>query len=160
MKIDKNSVARIHYSVTDAEGGSVEDSRIGEPIAILVGHRNVIPGVEEALLGREQGDRFAVTVPPEQGYGPRHPNAIQRMPKKHFRKHGPLRPGDLVMLDTERGPRPVTVHKVGMSVVDVDINHPMAGKTLTFDIEVIEVRAGSAEEIAHGHVHGAGGHAH
>ncbi len=159
MKIENNTVARIHYSVTE-QGGIVEDSRVGEPVAILVGHRNIIPGVESALLGREVGERFSVTVEPGDGYGPRHANAIQRMPKKRFRKYGMLKAGDLVMLDTERGPRPVTVHKVGMSVVDIDINHPMAGKTLTFDIEVIEVRAGSAEEIAHGHVHGAGGHAH
>lgn len=160
MKIDKNAVVRIHYSVTETGGDSIEDSRIGDPIAILVGHRNVIPGVENALIGHEAGDRIEVTVPPEEGYGHRHENAIRRLPKKKFGKGSVLKPGGLVMLDTDEGKRPVTIHKVGMSVVDVDMNHPMAGKTLTFDIEVMEVREGNAEEIAHGHVHGDGGHAH
>ena len=160
MKIDKNAVVRIHYSVAEAGAGPIEDSRVGDPIAILVGHRNIIPGVENALLGHEVGDRVEVTVPPEEGYGHRHDNAIQRMSKKVFPKNAVLKPGELVVLKTERGPRPVTVHKVGMTVVDVDLNHPMAGKTLTFDIEVLEVREGNQEEIAHGHVHGDGGHQH
>ncbi|MBS0212649.1 MAG: peptidylprolyl isomerase [Proteobacteria bacterium] len=160
MKIDKNSVARIHYSVAETGGSAIEDSRIGEPISVLVGHRNVIPGLENALIGREVGERFEVTVPPEEGYGPRHANAIQRLPKKVFQKNAVLKPGEVVLIQTREGQRAVVVHKVGMTVVDVDINHPMAGKTLTFDIEVMDVREGSAEEIAHGHAHGDGGHQH
>ncbi|MBS0193008.1 MAG: peptidylprolyl isomerase [Proteobacteria bacterium] len=160
MKIEKNAVVRLHYSVAEVGAGPIEDSRVGEPLSILVGHRNVIPGVENALIGHEVGERFEVTVPPEEGYGPRHPNAIQRLPKKVFQKNAVLKPGEVVMIQTREGQRPVVVHKVGMTVVDVDINHPMAGKTLTFDIEVMEVRAGSEEEIAHGHAHGTGGHTH
>lgn len=160
MKIDKNAVVRLHYSVAEVGGGPIEDSRVGEPLSILVGHKNIIPGVENALIGRQVGDRFEVTVGPDEGYGHRHDNAIQRLPKKKFGKNAALNPGDLVMLKTDQGQRPVVVHKVGMTVVDVDLNHPMAGKTLAFDIEVMDVRQGSDEEIAHGHVHGAGGHAH
>ncbi len=160
MKIDKNAVVRIHYSVAEAGLGQIEDSRVGEPLAILVGHRNIIPGVENALLGHEAGDRIEVTVTPEDGYGQRLPNAIQRLPKKKLPKDAVLKAGGFVLLQTDQGPRPVTIHKVGMTVVDVDLNHPMAGKTLTFAIEVMDVREGSEEEIAHGHVHGQGGHAH
>jgi FKBP-type peptidyl-prolyl cis-trans isomerase SlyD len=160
MKIDKNAVVRFHYSVGEPGQPESENSRIGEPLAILVGHRNIIPGVENALLGREAGDRIEVTVSPDEGYGPRHPNATQRMSRKLFPKSASLKPGETVMLKTEQGPRIVTVQKVGMTVVDVDLNHPMAGKTLNFDIEVVDVREGSAEEIAHGHVHGSGGIAH
>ncbi|HEY2347071.1 MAG TPA: peptidylprolyl isomerase [Xanthomonadaceae bacterium] len=160
MKIDKNAVVHFHYSVAEEGVGQLEDSRVGEPLAILVGHRNIIPGVENALIGHEAGDRVEVTVAPEEGYGHRHDNAIQRLSKKLFPKSATLIPGETVMLKTEHGPRIVTVRKVGMTVVDVDLNHPMAGKTLSFDIEVVGVREGSEEEIAHGHVHGAGGQAH
>jgi FKBP-type peptidyl-prolyl cis-trans isomerase SlyD len=160
MKIENNAVVRFHYSVAEEGQGEIEDSRIGEPIAILVGHRNIIPGLESALIGHEVGDRFEVTVSPEEGYGARHDNATQRLSKKVFPKGAQLLPGAQVMLKTEHGPRMVTVQKVGMTVVDVDLNHPMAGKTLKFDVEIVEVREGSAEEIAHRHVHGEGGHAH
>ncbi len=165
MKIESNSVVRFHYTVAEAgaaEAGEaeVENSRIGDPIAILIGHKNIIPGVENALIGHEAGDTFKITVSPEEGYGLRREGMTQRLSKKLLPKNSVLQPGAQVMLKTDHGPRMVTVHKVGMTVVDVDLNHPLAGKTLAFDIEVVDVRAGSAEEIAHGHVHGDGGHAH
>jgi FKBP-type peptidyl-prolyl cis-trans isomerase SlyD len=160
MKIDTNAVVRFHYTVAAEGQGEVEDSRIGEPIAILVGHRNIIPGLETALIGHEAGDRFEVTVAPEEGYGARHEGAMQRLSKKLFPKGAALLPGEQVVLKTEHGPRMVTVKKVGMTVVDVDLNHPLAGKTLNFDVEVVDVREASAEEIAHRHVHGAGGQTH
>ena len=97
---------------------------------------------------------------PADAYGERREGLIQRLSKKVFPKGVSLQPGAQIMLKTEHGPRVVTVQKVGMTVVDVDLNHPLAGKTLRFDIEVIDVREGSAEEIAHRHVHGEGGHAH
>ncbi|HTA66038.1 MAG TPA: peptidylprolyl isomerase [Xanthomonadaceae bacterium] len=160
MKIDNNAVVRFHYTVAAEGQGEVEDSRIGDPIAVLIGHRNIIPGLEAALIGHEVGDRFEVTVSPEQAYGMRHEGAAQRLSKKLFPKGAPLLPGEKVMLKTEHGPRMVTVKKVGMTVVDVDLNHPLAGMTLKFDIEIIDVREASDEEIAHRHVHGEGGHAH
>ncbi len=160
MKIENNSVVRFHYTVSEAGAAEVENSRIGDPVAILIGHRNIIPGVEDALIGHEAGDTFDVTVPPEEGYGERREGLTQRMSKKVFPKNAPLHVGEQIVLKTDHGPRMVTVKKVGMTVVDVDLNHPLAGKTLDFAIEVVEVREGSAEEIAHGHVHGDGGHAH
>jgi FKBP-type peptidyl-prolyl cis-trans isomerase SlyD len=160
MKIENNSVVRFHYTVAEEGQGEVENSRVGEPVAILVGHRNIISGIETALIGHEAGDRFEITVSPEEAYGERREGLTQRLSKKVFPKGTTLQPGAQIMLKTEHGPRVVTVQKVGMTVVDVDLNHPLAGKTLHFDIEVIDVREGSAEEIAHRHVHGAGGHAH
>ena len=160
MKIENNSVVRFHYTVAEAGATEVENSRAGDPIAILIGHRNIIPGVEKALLGREAGESFEVAVAPEEGYGVRNDNAMQRLPKKVFPKGVDLQPGVQVVLRTNQGPRMVTVVKVGMTVVDVDLNHPLAGKTLNFAIEVVDVREANAEEIAHGHVHGDGGHAH
>ena len=160
MKAESNSAVRFHYTVAEVGAAEVENSRIGEPVAILIGHRNIIPGIENALIGHAAGDRFEVTVSPEEAYGMRREGMTQRLSKKIFPKGTALLAGAQIVLKTDHGPRMVTVHKVGMTVVDVDLNHPLAGKTLNFDIEVIDVREGSAEEIAHGHVHGDGGHAH
>jgi FKBP-type peptidyl-prolyl cis-trans isomerase SlyD len=160
MQIGKDSVVRFHYSVGEVDGPTLETSRGREPLAALIGHRNIIPGLEEAMIGRAAGDRFEVVVAPDKAYGERQPDAVQRVPKKHFRKELRLRPGMQTMVQTNQGPRPVTVVKVGMTVVDVDLNHPMAGKTLNFDVEVIDVREASAEEIAHRHAHGEGGAQH
>ena len=160
MKIEKDRVVRFHYAVAETGQAAVENSReSGEPIAILFGHGNIIPGLEKAMDGREAGDSFQATVPAAEAYGERREGLSQRIPKKHFGAQK-LEPGMQVVLQTNFGPRAVTIQKVGMSVVDVDLNHPMAGKDLDFDIEIVEVREASAEELAHGHVHGEGGHHH
>jgi FKBP-type peptidyl-prolyl cis-trans isomerase SlyD len=161
MKIEKNHVVRFHYAVSEAgaTGEPTETSRDGEPLAILVGHGNIIPGLEKALDGREPGDRFEVDVAAADAYGERRDGLTQRVPKKHFGAQK-LQPGMQVVLNTNFGPRAVTVEKVGMSVVDVDLNHPMAGKDLHFDVEIVDVREASDEEREHGHVHGDGGHQH
>lgn len=161
MSDSRSQVIRFHYSVAEVGQAPIEDSRkSGEPIAALIGAGNIIPGLEKALIGKAVGERFEVSVPAAEAYGERNEAAVQRVPKKYFPNGVPLRPGLTVMLQTQHGPRPVTVKKVGMSVVDCDINHPMAGKDLRFDIEIVEVREASAEEVAHGHVHGEGGHHH
>ena len=160
MKIEKDRVVRFHYAVAETGQAAVENSKDGgEPIAILFGHGNIIPGLEKAMDGREAGDSFQATVPAAEAYGERREGLSQRIPKKHFGAQK-LEPGMQVVLQTNFGPRAVTIEKVGMSVVDVDLNHPMAGKDLDFDIEIVEVREASAEELAHGHVHGDGGHQH
>ncbi len=160
MKIEKDRVVRFHYAVAETGQAAVENSReSGEPIAILFGHGNIIPGLEKAMDGREAGESFQATVPAAEAYGERREGLSQRIPKKHFGAQK-LEPGMQVVLQTNFGPRAVTIEKVGMSVVDVDLNHPMAGKDLDFDIEIVEVREASEEELAHGHVHGEGGHHH
>ena len=160
MKIEKDRVVRFHYAVAEAGQESVENSRDGgQPLAILFGHGNIIPGLEKAMDGRKAGDSFKADVPASEAYGERRDGLTQRVPKKHFGAQK-LEPGMQVVLNTNFGPRAVTIQKVGMSVVDVDLNHPMAGKDLEFDIEIVEVRDASAEELAHGHVHGDGGHQH
>jgi FKBP-type peptidyl-prolyl cis-trans isomerase SlyD len=111
------------------------------------------------MEGREAGETFSADVPAAEAYGERRDGMVQRVPKKHFGEQR-LMPGMQVVLQTNFGPRAVTILKVGMSVVDVDLNHPMAGKDLHFDIEILEVREASQEEIEHGHVHGDGGHQH
>lgn len=159
MKIEDNSVVRFHYSVSEPGQPALESSRDRDPLAILIGHGNIIPGLEAAMKGHEAGDKFDVTVAPGDAYGERREGMTQRLPRKHF-KNARLVPGMQVVLPTEMGPRAMTVQKVGISVVDVDLNHPMAGKTLTFDVEIVEVREASDEEKSHGHVHGDGGVQH
>jgi FKBP-type peptidyl-prolyl cis-trans isomerase SlyD len=160
MQAADKSVVLFHYVLKGDDGVQIESSRDGDALAVLLGAGNVIPGMERALLGRGVGERFDVTIPPEDAYGPRREDYVQRIPKKYFRDAQRLRPGDTTVLDTREGPRMVMVSKVGESVVDVDLNHPMAGQTLHFDLEIVEVREASEEELAHGHVHGPGGHHH
>jgi FKBP-type peptidyl-prolyl cis-trans isomerase SlyD len=159
MKIEKNRVVRFHYTVSDADGSELETSSGREPVAYLAGHGGIIPGLEAALDGKQAGDKVEATVEPAQAYGERRDGLTQRLPKKYF-KEARLKPGMTVMLQSQQGPRMVTVQKVGMSVVDVDLNHPMAGKTLTFAVDIIDVREATDEERSHGHAHGDGGHAH
>ena len=140
MKIEKDRVVRFHYAVAEAGKESVENSKDGgQPLAILFGHGNIIPGLEKAMEGKEAGDSFKANVPAAEAYGERREGLSQRIPKKHFGAQK-LEPGMQVVLQTNFGPRAVTIEKVGMSVVDVDLNHPMAGKDLDFDIEIVEVR--------------------
>ena len=159
MKIEKDRVVRFHYTVSEVGQEPIESSKDRDPLAILIGHGNIIPGLEAAMMDKEAGESFGVDVTSADAYGERREGMTQRVPKKHFGKT-PLIPGTQVILQTNFGPRAVTVEKVGMTVVDVDLNHPMAGKDLEFDIEIVEVREASAEELAHGHVHGDGGHQH
>ncbi len=165
MKIEKDRVVRFHYAVAeravDGQGAeSVENSRDNDqPLAILFGHGNIIPGLEKAMEGHEAGDSFKASVLAADAYGEKRDGLSQRIPKKHFGAQK-LEVGMQVVLQTNFGPRAVTIEKVGMSVVDVDLNHPMAGKDLDFDIEIVEVREASAVELEHKHVHGEGGHEH
>jgi FKBP-type peptidyl-prolyl cis-trans isomerase SlyD len=160
MPIEKNTVVTFHYILSDETGETVESSRNGEPNVYLHGHGGVLPGLAEALEGKEAGDSLSVTLSPDQAYGQRKPDAIQRVPAKHLQGAKKWKPGMIAQVNTDKGARHVMVVKVGHKFIDVDTNHPLAGKTLTFDIEVIDLRAAEAEEISHGHVHGAGGHHH
>lgn len=163
MKIDKNSVVQFHYILTDADSKEkIETSRDGDPVLYLHGHRNIVNGLEEAMLGREKGDVFSVTVPPEKAYGLRQENRQQRVPVKHLllAKKAQPKVGMTVHVQTDQGPVPATVVKAGKFTVDLDLNHPFAGKNLQFDVEIIELREAEADEVAHGHAHGIGGHQH
>jgi FKBP-type peptidyl-prolyl cis-trans isomerase SlyD len=159
MKIEKDSVVRFHYTVSEQGQEPIDSSKDRDPLAILIGHGNIIPGLENAMMDKEAGASFEVDVKAADAYGERREGLTQRVPKKHFGT-SKLIPGQQVVLQTNFGPRAVTVEKVGMSVVDVDLNHPMAGKDLHFAVEIVDVRAAAAEELEHGHVHGDGGHQH
>ncbi len=168
MKITPNTVVSFHYSLSEGEEEQsrteVENSHKSEPTTYLHGASNIIAGLEKALEGKVVGDAVSVSLAPQEAYGLRDPGNVQRVPMKHLvlQGNGKLRPkpGMLAQLNTSEGMRSVTIIKAGRHSAEVDTNHPLAGKTVHFDIEVSEVRAASEEEVAHGHVHGPGGHQH
>ena len=159
MLITQNSAVEFHYTLSEA-GTEIETSLNSKPLGYLHGHGDVFPALEEAFLGKKAGDKLDVTLTPEQSYGEIREDSIQRIPKKHIQFEGKLQVGSVVVVNSNQGSQEVTVVKVGKFNVDCDLNHPFAGKTLTFAIEVISVREGTAEEIEHGHLHTEGGCGH
>ena len=157
MNIEDKKVVSFHYTLRDEHGEQLESSREGDPMTYLHGAGNIIPGLEKAMVGKVAGDQFEASVEPAEAYGERDENGVQRISAKHFKQAGRLEPGRMVVLQTRQGPRQVRVVKVGRFNVDIDTNHPMAGLSLTFDVEVTDVRDATAEEVTHGHVHGPGG---
>ncbi|MGL5287735.1 MAG: peptidylprolyl isomerase [Aeromonas sp.] len=156
MKVAPLSVVTLEYTVTD-EHGEVIDSTVGkEPLVYLHGTRYLVSGLEAALEGRAVGDAFDVTLTPEQAYGVYDESLVQEVPGELF-DGMEVAEGDTFVAETDDGHRPVTVVEVSEEFVKVDGNHPLAGVTLSFTVEIKDVRPATAEELAHGHVHGAGG---
>ena len=158
--IGDDKVVSFHYKLSDADGTINESSQGGSPVVYLHGRDAIAPGLETQLKGKKSGEKFTATVPPEQGYGERNEAAVQRVPLKHLATRGPIEVGQMVVVNTREGGRQARVRKVGHFNVDLDLNHPLAGKTLTFEIEVVDVRDATQEELTHGHAHGPGGHGH
>ena len=159
MKIAKDKVVMLTYRLSTDDGEILEDALDGDPVALLQGRGNVIRGLEQALAGHQAGDEFDVVVEPVDGYGLRQDDQVRRLSKKYFAQPKRLKPGMQTTLQTEDGQRTVTVIKVGGKVVDVDLNHPLAGQRLRFRVKIAEVREATASELAHGHAH-ADGHDH
>lgn len=141
------------YALKDDEGTLIDQSQPGQPLAYLHGHKNIIPGLESALNGKEAGDQVEVRVAPEDGYGEPNPALEQVVPKDRFQGVESLEVGMQFQASTDQGPISVRVVKVEDDNVTVDGNHPLAGKHLNFAVTVQDVRAASEEEIAHGHIH-------
>jgi FKBP-type peptidyl-prolyl cis-trans isomerase SlyD len=160
VNIGRDTIATFHYTLTDDSGAELENSHDAQPTAYLHGANNIIPSLEAALEGHSPGDAVSVTLEPDQAYGLRSPEQLQKVPVKHLVFKGKLRPGMTVQLNTSDGRRPVTVTKVGRHSAEIDTNHPLAGKTLNFAIDILDVRQATTDEISHGHAHGPGGHEH
>lgn len=160
MNIEKNSVASFHYTLTDPAGNVIDSSQGQEPLAYLHGAGNIIPGLENALVGKTVGEKMTVNVPAAQAYGLRDDNMVQDLPSNMFSGIEKIEIGMEFHAETEQGLQVVTVTKVEGDTITIDGNHPLAGVDLTFDVEITEVRAATEEELAHGHAHGAGGHHH
>lgn len=157
MKITQHSAVSIHYRLSNAKGELIEDSFEGEPMLYLHGAENMIPGLESQLEGKIAGDKLEVSVSAENGYGPYHDGLKQEVPLSAFGDIQDIVPGMRFIAETEMGQRPVQVKEVKDDIVVVDGNHPLAGQSLTFNVEILDVREATAEEIAHGHIHAHGG---
>jgi len=160
MSIVQDQVVSIHYTLTDDAGEIIDSSRGGDPLMYLHGHGALIPGLEHALTGKSAGDRLTLSIAPADGYGEYDRALVQQVPRRTLKGIADVKVGMRLQAQTARGPRPVTVTHLSGDLVTLDGNHPLAGKNLHFEVEVAAVRAATAEELAHGHVHGPGGHHH
>lgn len=157
MEITDGTVVAMGYALKDDEGTLLDQSQPDQPLSYLHGHKNIIPGLESALTGKKVGDTVEVRVAPEDAYGESNPALEQIVPRDRFQGIESLEVGMQFQASTEQGPVSVRVVKVEDDDVTVDGNHPLAGKHLNFSVTIQDVRAGTEEEIAHGHIHQGGG---
>lgn len=158
--VAKDTVVKFNYTLTNKDGEVLDQSR-GEPLAYLHGHHNIITGLEAQMLGKTVGDKFVATIAPQDAYGEYISEAVQEVPRANFQGVDKIEVGMQFQSQTDDGHvMLVTVKDVTDDVVVVDGNHPLAGVELTFDVEIVEVRAATKEELEHGHAHGDGGHHH
>lgn len=156
MKIANDLAVAIHYTLTDDQGETLDSSAGAEPLTYLHGHLNIIPGLESALDGLAVGDKKQVTVQPAEGYGEFDESLVQDVPREMFTGVDQIEPGMAFEVDGPDGHHLVEVTKVAEETITIDGNHALAGKVLNFDVEVVEVRAATEEELQHGHIHGEG----
>uniref|UniRef100_UPI00351B7FEA FKBP-type peptidyl-prolyl cis-trans isomerase n=1 Tax=Endozoicomonas sp. Mp262 TaxID=2919499 RepID=UPI00351B7FEA len=159
MKIADKKVVLIHYTLKNKSGELLDSSEGHEPLAYLHGMGNIVEGLENALTGKQAGDKLEVNVEAAEAYGEYDESLVQPVPRKEFGDH-PVEVGSQFHADTAIGPRIVTVTAIEGDDVVIDANHALAGEDLNFNVEIVEVRDASEEELDHGHVHGPGGHEH
>ena len=161
IQVVSGKVVSFHYTLTDEGGEVLDSSGDGPPLDDLPGSGNIVPGLEKGLEGRSAGEAFRVRVAPAEGYGERDPHGVQQVPRRAFPADAELEPGTPFGAQDSHGARTtVWIEKVEGDVVTIDLNHPLAGRTLDFDIRIESVRDATREELAHGHVHGPHGHHH
>ena len=160
MQIGKDKIVQIDYTLTGKDGQLLDSSKGGQPFAYLHGAGNIIPGLENALEGKSSGDQLNVSISPDQAYGHRSDQMVQKVPRSAFSGVADLKPGMRFQANTPDGARLLTVVAVEGEEVTIDANHPLAGETLNFDVTIVDVREATQEELSHGHAHGAGGAHH
>lgn len=160
MLITKDAVVSFHYTLSNQAGEEVESTRGEEPSLCLIGADNILPGLEQAMMNKQSGDSFNITLEPYLAYGMYQDSKKDRISAKYLKHEGKLKPGKVVKINTNQGFKTGTILKVGKFSVDVDMNHPLAGQSISFEIAIINVRPGTVEEVTHGHAHGVGGHQH
>ncbi|HAZ12811.1 MAG: hypothetical protein A2X86_04100 [Bdellovibrionales bacterium GWA2_49_15] len=154
MKIEKNKVVSMHYVLRDMAGEVVDQSETDGPLSFIQGIGNIIPGLERVLEGKSIGDKFKITITPEDGgYGAIQPELIGKVPRSNFDENENLELGLVFEVNNEQGQYLARVVELDETHVTLDANHPMAGQILNFEIEVVSVRDANLTELAHGHVH-------
>ena len=155
MQVTDKAAVSFHYTLTNTNGEQLDSSRGEEPLAYLHGAGNIIAGLEAAMTGKSVGDKFNVTIPPAEAYGELVPDMVQVVSKKMFEGMD-VEVGMQFHADVSHGAGIITVTEINGDDVTIDGNHPLAGETLIFDVEVVDVRAATEDELAHGHIHGTG----
>lgn len=149
MHIEKDIVVSLHYRLTDDQQQEIENSFGDVPMTYLHGHNTMIPGLESALEGKQAGDKLEVTISPENGYGDYVEERKQQVPVEAF-DGLEAEVGMQFTADTDQGPMPVTIVEISKEFVTVDANHPFAGQTLHFDVEIVEIRDATPTEKENG----------
>jgi len=166
LKMKENTVVRVHYTGTLPDTGEVFDSSEGrDPLTFLVGHGKMIPGFEEEMMGAILGERREFTLEAARAYGERDENAVMQIPRAAFDQliastGATLEVGMTLVAQMPHGPAPFLVVDLNDEIVTADFNHALAGKSLTFSVEIVELREATEDEIDHGHAHGPGGVEH
>lgn len=160
MQVSKDKVVTINYTLTDEQGSVLDSSEGRDPLAYIHGSGSIIPGLESALEGKSAGDALAVSVSPQEGYGERDEALTHVVSKDMFNDVEDLEVGMRFQAQSDQGRQVFSVIKIEEDEVTVDANHPLAGMTLNFDVNVADIRDATSEELEHGHAHGEGGHHH
>lgn len=154
MQIANDSVVEFHYKLTNDENVVIDESSERGPLAYLHGKGNIIPGLEKQLLGKAVGDKFTAVIEPEEAYGEKREDLVQKVPTNIFQGVDKVEVGMQFQVESPQGPAVVVVTKVEDDGITVDQNHPLAGVRLTFEVEIVSIREATPEEVDHGHVHG------
>jgi FKBP-type peptidyl-prolyl cis-trans isomerase SlyD len=161
LTVSKDIVARVHYTGTLPENGEVFDSSEGrEPLTFLVGHNQMIPGFEEEILGAKTGEKREFTLTAERAYGDRDEAGVLQIPREQFAQleaEATLQVGLQLVAQMPHGPSPFTITELSDELITADFNHTLAGKSLTFAVEIVELRQATDDEVSHGHAHGPDG---
>lgn len=153
MKCEANCVVEFHLSIFDSENKLVDSTLDDEPVQLLLGRQSLVPGVDEALIGKEAGAELKLALTADEAYGEYSADDIQTLPITMFEEVEDLDVGLELFADTDQGPKVVTVREINDGLVTIDGNHPLAGQDLNFEVKLLSVRPASAEELDHGHVH-------
>ena len=157
LPVSAGMIVAFDYVLTGDDGAVIDSSENRGPLVYLHGSGGIVPGLESELTGKKVGDQLKTAIPPESGYGPRDPALLQDVPRSQFGNIPDIAKGTQLRTRTPQGDRIVVVHEVTDEMVTIDMNHPMAGRTLHFDVTVVAVRPATDEEMKHNHSHGPGG---
>lgn len=159
--VSSGKVVLFHYTLTNDAGEILDRSEANQPMPYLHGADNIVPGLEKQMEGRKIGETFRAVVAPEDGYGVFNPKGVKMVSRREFPPKAPLQPGMQLYMESEDGhSTPFWIKEIKGQHVVIDLNHPLAGVTLNFSIEIAGIRDANDEEIAHGHPHGPDGHGH
>lgn len=156
MQVTDKKVVYIHYTLRNKEGAVIDRSSQETPLAYIHGIGDIIPGLEKALSGKSEGERINISIEPEEAYGYHNETLIQAVPRNAFQGVEDLQEGMQFQAQTPNGTQLITVAEVRGEEIIVDANHPLAGEMLDFDVEVVDVRDATEEELNHGHAHAPG----